>query len=123
MRFEAFVAARYLRSKRRNRFISLITLISIAGVSVGVMALLVVMSVMTGFDIALQDAFVGNRAHITVQPPSGNFQDYRAVVGQLESRYPEVVAASPIIQVQSLLECVDPMGTRHSTGGYVIGID
>jgi lipoprotein-releasing system permease protein len=123
MRFEAFVAARYLRSKRRNRFISLITLISIAGVSVGVMALIVVMSVMTGFDIALQDAFVGNRAHITVQPPSGNFQDYRAVVGQLESRYPEVVAASPIIQVQSLLECVDPMGTRHSTGGYVIGID
>ena len=62
MRFETFVAARYLRGKRKTRFISLITFISIAGVSVGVIALIVVMSVMTGFDIALRETIIGNRA-------------------------------------------------------------
>ena len=55
VRFEFFVAARYLRGKRKNRFVSLITIISVAGVSVGVIALIVVMSVMTGFDNALRD--------------------------------------------------------------------
>ena len=52
MGFETFVALRYLGGKRKNRFISLISLISVAGVTVGVMALIIVMSVMTGFDNA-----------------------------------------------------------------------
>ena len=59
MRFEWYAASRYLRGKRKTRFISLITLISVAGVSVGVIALIVVMSVMTGFDIALRETIIG----------------------------------------------------------------
>ena len=107
MRFETFVALRYLRSKRRNRFISLITMISVAGVSVGVIALIVVMSVMTGFDVALQKTIVGNRAHITIQNSEGPIADYVALIKQLRERNPEIVGAGPIIQVESLLESVN----------------
>ncbi len=70
MKFETFVALRYLRSKRRNRFISLISIISIAGVSVGVITLIIVMSVMTGFDIALRETIIGNRSHLSIYDPS-----------------------------------------------------
>ena len=75
MRFEWYAASRYLRGKRKTRFISLITLISVAGVSVGVIALIVVMSVMTGFDIALRETIIGNRAHVTVVMPAGQRMD------------------------------------------------
>ncbi|MCX5757662.1 MAG: lipoprotein-releasing system transmembrane subunit LolC, partial [Candidatus Hydrogenedentes bacterium] len=70
MRFESYVAFRYLRGKRKSRFVSLISLISVAGVSIGVIALIVVMSVMTGFDIALRDTIIGNRSHLTVEERS-----------------------------------------------------
>lgn len=119
MRFELFVASRYLRGKRKNRFVSLITIISMAGVCVGVMALIVVLSVMTGFDIALRETIIGNRAHLTVLLPSGqsmaNHDDAMAMVAELN---PEVVAAGPIIQVEGLL-------TRrgYATGAFIVGVD
>jgi len=85
MRFEAFVALRYLRGKRKNRFISIITLISVAGVAVGVMTLIIVMGVMTGFDNALRDAIIGNRAHLNVLPAfGGQVLDYRAMIAEVE---------------------------------------
>ena len=119
MRFEAFVAARYLRSKRRNRFVSLITIISVAGVCVGVMALIVVLSVMTGFDIALRDAIIGNRAHLTIVPTyGGRIQDYEAVIGELEKVAPDIEAAAPIVQIEALLSYND-----NATGGYILGVE
>ena len=120
MRFEAFVAFRYLRGKRKNRFISLITLISIAGVSVGVMALIVVIGVMTGFDIALTQTIIGNRAHLIVQDGFGNsINDYEAMIHDVESMNQNIVASAPFIQVEALLR------TRHSnaTGAFIIGVD
>ncbi|MCC6154228.1 MAG: lipoprotein-releasing system transmembrane subunit LolC, partial [Candidatus Hydrogenedentes bacterium] len=66
MKFEAFVAMRYLRGKRKNRFVGLITIISTAGVSVGVMALIVVLGVMTGFDEEFTAAIMGSNAHLQV---------------------------------------------------------
>jgi lipoprotein-releasing system permease protein len=119
LRFEAFVAARYLRSKRRNRFVSLITIISVAGVGVGVMALIVVLSVMTGFDIALRDAIIGNRAHLTIVPQfGGRIHDYEAVIGQLKKAAPGIEAAAPIVQIEALLSHGD-----NATGGYILGVD
>jgi lipoprotein-releasing system permease protein len=104
MRFEAFVASRYLRGKRKNRFVSLITLISIAGVSVGVMALIVVMSVMTGFDEALMATIVGNRAHIEIFDPMGDpMKDPDTVITAVEKICPEIVASSPFIEVRAAL--------------------
>ena len=65
--FEWFVSLRYLRAKRKQRFISLITIISILGVAVGVMALIVVLSVFTGFTEGLRDQIIGVNAHALVQ--------------------------------------------------------
>jgi lipoprotein-releasing system permease protein len=119
VRFETFVAARYLRGKRKTRFISLITFISVAGVSVGVIALIVVMSVMTGFDNALRETIVGNRAHLDLSNPNGTpIADYESAVTEIRAAVPEAVGAGPIIQTEALL--------RHgtdTTGAIVLGID
>ncbi|HRZ16980.1 MAG TPA: lipoprotein-releasing ABC transporter permease subunit [Candidatus Hydrogenedentes bacterium] len=119
MRFEWYAASRYLRGKRKTRFISLITLISVAGVSVGVIALIVVMSVMTGFDIALRETIIGNRAHVTVVLPAGQrMDDYSSVINEVRAACPEVLAAGPITQVEGLLK----MG-RDTTGAIIRGVD
>jgi lipoprotein-releasing system permease protein len=105
MRFELFVALRYLRGKRKNRFISLITLISVAGVSVGVMTLIIVMGVMTGFDNALRDTIIGNRAHFSVLDPwSSTMENWEDVIVEIEDLCPEIQASSPFVQIHALLE-------------------
>ena len=119
MRFETFVAARYLRGKRKTRFISLITFISIAGVSVGVIALIVVMSVMTGFDIALRETIIGNRAHLTVMNRMGRpITDVEAVIDELKALTPDVLGAGPILQIEALLK-----RGEYTTGAFVLGVD
>lgn len=119
MRFELYVAARYMRSKRRNRFVSLIAIISVAGVCVGVMALIVVMSVMTGFDIALRDAIIGNRAHLTILPTlADRIWDYDAAIDTIRAKVPEITGAGPLVQVEGLLNF-----RENSTGAYILGID
>jgi len=126
MRFETFVALRYLRGKRKNRFISLITLISIAGVTVGVITLIIVLAVMTGFNIALRETIVGNRAHINVVPGGGlTFQqDYREVMAEIEDAAPGILASGPFIQVQALLENRSGYKSgRVTTGAFIIGVD
>ena len=113
------MAVRYLRSKRKNRFVSLITIISVAGVSVGVIALIVVMSVMTGFDNALRATIIGNRAHLTILSLGGwTMADPEGVIKEIEALCPEVVASGPLVQAEALLK-----NGRTVTGAYVIGID
>ena len=120
MLFEGFVAARYLRGKRKNRFVSLITIISIAGVSVGVIALIVVMSVMTGFDNAFRDTIIGNRSHLSVLVGGGwPMEDPEQVIDELESFYPdEIVGASPFVEIPAML-----VNGERVTGGFIIGVD
>lgn len=123
MRFETFVALRYLRGKRKNRFVSLITLISVAGVSVGVIALIVVISVMTGFDNALRATVIGNRAHLTLTDPHGrDIEDVPGFMEKVKAAAPEVKAMGPIMQVEALLK-TDSRHSNAATGAYVIGVD
>ena len=120
MLFESFIAARYLRGKRKNRFVSLITIISISGVSVGVIALIVVMSVMTGFDIALRDTIIGNRSHLSVFSGRGwPMENSEKVIEELESFYPdEILGASPFLEIPAML-----VNGAQVTGGFIIGVD
>jgi len=119
MRFETFIAARYLRAKRKNRFVSLITLISVAGVSVGVIALIVVMGVMTGFDIELRNTLIGNRAHLTVYPNNGGqIDDFEKVIKEVRALCPEVLGAGPMIQIEALLK-----RGPNTTGAVLLGVD
>ena len=131
MGFETFVALRYLRGKRKNRFISLIAIISVAGVSVGVIALIIVLGVMTGFNIALRETIIGNRAHLNIIDAYGySLPNYEQAIDEIESvvaaqkEIPKIVASAPFIQVQALIE--NKSGSKRetvTTGVYLTGID
>jgi lipoprotein-releasing system permease protein len=73
--YEIFIALRYLKSKKKYRAVSVTTAISIGGVAVGVMALLVVLSVMSGFHQDLQKKILGANAHIIIRDYKGAIQD------------------------------------------------
>lgn len=101
MRYELFVSLRYLFARRKEKFISAISLISIAGVALGVCALIVVIAVMSGFDNDLREKIVGTNSHILIERQNG-IADYDAVVEKVQA-IKQVVAASPFINGQVLL--------------------
>jgi lipoprotein-releasing system permease protein len=99
--FELFVATRYLLARRKQAFISLISLISTLGVMVGVMALLIALALMTGLQGELRDRIVGSSAHIFVHK-EGGYADYRAELATLR-KMPRVLAAAPVINAQGMI--------------------
>ena len=99
---EWFVATRYLVAKRRQTFISVITLICVAGVAAGVWLIITVLSVMNGFERTWRDEIIGNRAHFTVQSPFGPIEDYRAVLETLDG-VEGVVGASPYVEAEGMV--------------------
>lgn len=118
MSFERFVSFRYLRAKRRQKFISLISLISVLGVAVGVMALIVVLSVYTGFTEGLRDQIIGINAHILVQQFGGEI-DQPALLKQEVEQVNGVTAATPYIYAQALISS----GSGQSSGIALRGLD
>lgn len=114
--FELFVGFRYLKTKRKHRFISFITAISLAGVALGVMALIVVLAVMSGFEREMKEKVIGVNAELTIS--TGRLMhDYREVMHRAE-QLPHVVAASPYITGQVILR-----GPGHARGVVARGID
>lgn len=128
MTFEWFVSLRYLRAKRKQKFISLISIISVLGVAVGVMALIVVLSVYTGFTEGLRDQIIGINAHVLVQRFSGFIPDPAGTVREIDS-VPGVTAATPVIYGQALISSggrstgVSLRGIDPATAGRVIAIE
>jgi len=101
--FELFVAVRYLLARRKQAFISLISLISTLGVMVGVMALLIALALMTGLQGELRDRIVGSAAHIFVFKVGGQgIQDYEADIAKLK-QVPHVLGAAPVILSQGMI--------------------
>ena len=111
MAYELLIGLRYLKAKRKSTFISIITFISTAGVALGVMALIVVLAVMTGFEEDLTNKIIGTNAHVVVMKTTGEINDYPVVMDELK-RVPGVVAATPFIYSQVML----------STGANVSGV-
>jgi lipoprotein-releasing system permease protein len=101
VRFELFIALRYLLARRRQAFISVISLISTIGVGVGVIALIVALAMMTGIQGELRDRILGSTAHIYVQKDVG-IEDYRAEVQHL-LEVPGVIGAAPAIMGKALI--------------------
>jgi lipoprotein-releasing system permease protein len=99
MFFEFFLSLRYLRAKRKQAFISVITVISVIGVTVGVMSLVVVLSVMNGFREELTSKIMGVNAHILVTDGRGPFVDYREI-GKKLNEIEGVAASTPFIYSQ-----------------------
>lgn len=104
MKTELFISWRYLVTRRKERFISLISVISVLGVAIGVTALIVVIAVMSGFDRQLRDKIVGNYSHITIAGYRGISQaQYEAIASKIMS-HPRVKGVSPYVQGQVLLK-------------------
>ena len=117
MKYELFIGLRYLRGRRRETFISLITIISILGVMIGVMTLNVVMGVMTGFEEVLRDRLLGINAHVALVKPGDRLTEYEGLIEKVV-REPGVLAAAPSIFGQVMVTS----GSRVS-GVVVRGID
>jgi lipoprotein-releasing system permease protein len=117
MSFEYFIGGRYLRARQKQAFINLITILSIAGVTVGVMALIVVLAVMAGFEADLKRHILGGQSHVIVLRHGGEFSDYRKVMQSIE-KVDGVVASTPFIYTQGMLR------SKNGLSGAVIrGID
>lgn len=115
--FEWFISRRYLRAKHRQGFISLITLISVIGITVGVIALIVVLSVYSGFTEGLRDQILGINSHIIVQRVEGSFENYDLARDQVVT-VDGVVGATPYLYAQTLLS-----GSTGGSGIILRGIE
>ena len=99
---ELFVGLRYLRAKRRTRFVSFITLISVAGIALGVVALIVILSVMNGFEGELRDRLLSMTAHGYVTGSEGELDGWSQVRDEM-MRETGVVAAAPYVQMEGMI--------------------
>lgn len=102
MVFELFLGMRYLKAKRKQAFISVITVISVLGVMVGVMALVIVLSVMNGFRADLMTKILGVNSHLLVLNHEGAFKEYREAVAKV-GRVDGTVAVAPFIYSQIMV--------------------
>ena len=118
MTYELAVGLRYLKSRRRQMFISLITLISVGGVAVGVMVLIVVLAVMSGFETSLKEKILGINSHIWILPQTpGRLEGYQDIVARV-ALLPHVTFAAPFTTNEVML-----VAEGHVSGTIVRGID
>ena len=118
-RFELFIASRYLRARRKEAVISVITVISVMGVTAGVMALVIALGVNNGFRSTLQRNLLGAMAHIDVQPREAGqgIENWRELSDKLR-KLPHVTAVSPALYSTFFIQ-----GPLESTGALLKGID
>ncbi len=116
MRFEVFLALRFLRA-RQYAFINLITILSMAGVALGVCALIVVLSVMSGFQNEFTKKIVGMNSHVTVYKAGGMIEHPQAVVERLK-QMPQVKGVTPIVYGQVML-----VAPSAASGAIVYGLE
>ena len=103
MNYELFVSLRYLRAKRKQTFISVISFISISGITLGVAALIVVLAVMTGFHDGVRQQILGNIPHVLIQKQGDVLTEPDAIVARAKAVSPHVLNASPFINKEAML--------------------
>ncbi len=118
MSFELFVARRYLTARRKQAFISVITLISVGGIAIGVAALVIAIALITGFQGDVQDKILGATSHVMVSDLGGRgLEGYEAMAEKIRA-LPGVESASPVVYNTVLIT-----GVGESSGALVKGID
>ncbi|MBI5473976.1 MAG: ABC transporter permease [Ignavibacteriae bacterium] len=128
MRVERLIALRYLRSKQQTQFINIIMLVSVVGITVGVAALIVVLSVFNGFNKVVTDVLVGFDPHIRVLPATGKSFGRVDSILKVMALVPRVQAASPYVEHKALVvskggnRVVVIKGVIDSTAGEVSGV-
>jgi lipoprotein-releasing system permease protein len=117
MSYELFVSLRYLKAKRKQVFLSIITFISIAGIFLGVAALIIVLAVMNGFETELRNKILGMNSHVVVMKYTGPITDYEKVRREVSS-VQGVIASTPFIYSQVMLK-----SGEHVSGVVLRGLD
>ena len=117
MKFELFIARRYLTARQKQAFISVISLISILGVGLGVASLIVVVGVMHGFSTELRDKILGINAHMVAAVAGGAMHDYRSLMEKAEA-VPGVAGATPFVYTEVMLS-----SARGVKGVVLRGVD
>jgi len=117
MPLEVFVGLRYTRAKRRNHFISFITMISMLGIALGVMALIVVLSVMNGFEKELRGRILGMVSHVTVSSFRGPLQDWQTLREET-LEHPAVIGGAPYTEAEAMISNLSSV-----SGALIRGID
>src|SRR5664279_6591320 len=103
MQFELFVAARYLRAKRRQALIGVITIISVVGVAAGVAALIIALAINNGFRQDLQDRLLGSSSHINLlRVEADGIRDWQPLLSEL-TKQPHIIGGAPAIYEQVLI--------------------
>lgn len=115
--FEWLIGLRYTRAKRRNRFVSFISATSIIGITLGVTALIVVISVMNGFQDELRHRILGMTAHATISENGRALQDWQTLAEKVKNE-PDVVASAPYIQAEAMLSA-----QPNVSGAIIRGIE
>ncbi len=115
--YELFIGLRYLKAKKKQRSISVNTLISIGGVTLGVMATIIVLSVMTGAQDYLRERILGIKSHVVVMEYGGNLKNYKVVMEKIKSRS-HVISAAPFVLGQGMLT-----SETKAVGVLIRGID
>ncbi len=100
--YEAFIGLRYVRAKRRNHFISFISMTSMLGVALGVLALITVLSVMNGFEKELTDRILGMASHATIVSRDRTFSDWRDLAEKID-HHPSIKGIAPYFQAEGML--------------------
>lgn len=118
MRFETFIAFRYLRGSRQNKMLSFITWLSVLGVMIGVMALIISLSIMNGFEKDLKAALMGANAHLTINSMRGHIDNQAADLNKIHQSLGQTAQAFPFTLNQALL-----MGGKSPQGSLIRGIN
>ncbi|MFT4607935.1 MAG: lipoprotein-releasing system permease protein [Gammaproteobacteria bacterium] len=114
---ELFIGLRYTRAKRRNHFISFISLISMLGIALGVMALIVVLSVMNGFEKELRGRILGMVSHVTVSSLDDSLKDWRTLSDDIRNN-DAVIGSAPYVEAEAMLSNLSSV-----SGAIIRGID
>jgi lipoprotein-releasing system permease protein len=114
---ELFIGLRYTRAKRRNHFISFISLISMLGIGLGVMALIVVLSVMNGFENELRGRILGMVSHVTISSLDNSLKDWRTLSEDVRSN-DAIIGSAPYVEAEAMLSNLSSV-----SGAIIRGID
>ncbi len=120
MKFELFIAKRYLVKGRKNSFISIISLVSIIGIAIGVAALIIALALITGFQGDIRDKILNSTAHVMVSTIIGEGIDgYKPLIEEIEKRFDEVTSVSPVVYGTVLIK--GP--AKNASGAILRGVD
>ncbi|MDQ1351515.1 MAG: lipoprotein-releasing system permease protein, partial [Acidobacteriota bacterium] len=120
MKFEFFIAKRYLVKGRKNSFISIISLVSIIGIAIGVAALIIALSLLNGFQGDIRNKILSSTAHIMISNVLGEgFDGYEDIINKIKGHNEKIISANPVVYGTVLLK-----GTgRNSAGAMLRGVD